>query len=123
MSVNETKQAVLLRVNRNPSFTVVPEHAIRMFDHVIEREEADAFKAYPDDQWGRIAFWKARILKDTLPHLRGIISVYYHEYIASLMRGDGDVEVDPYGFDNPPSYGGEARAQRDAYLACTASLA
>lgn len=123
MFADETKKAVLLRVHRSPSFTVVPEHAIKMFDHVIERDEADAFKAHPDDEWGRIAFWKERILEDTLPRLRGIVSVYYHEYIASLRRGDGGTEVDPYGFDDLPPYGGEARAQRDAYLACTASLA
>ena len=118
-----TKKAILLRSARKPSFAVVPEHAIKMFDRVIEQTSAAAIAAHPDDKWGQIEFWKEEILSRVLPKLRGIVAVYYHEYIASLMRGDGNVEVDPYGFDDVPPYGGEARAQHDAYMACTASLA
>jgi hypothetical protein len=108
---SETKKAILLRSARKPSFVVVPEHAIKMFDRVIEQTSAEAIAAHPDDRWGQIAFWKA------------IVTVYYHEYIASLLRGDGGLETDPYGFDDVPSYGGESRAQHDAYMACSASLA
>lgn len=119
---SETKKAILLRSARRPSFTVVPEHAIKMFDRVIEQTSAEAVAAHPDDKWGQIEFWKEEILSRVLPKLRGIVTVYYHEYIASLMRGDDNVDVDPYGFDDVPPYGGEARAQRDAYMACSASL-
>jgi hypothetical protein len=120
---SETKKAILLRSARKPSFVVVPEHAIKMFDRVIEQTSAEAIAAHPDDRWGQIAFWKAEILSRVLPKLRGIVTVYYHEYIASLLRGDGGLETDPYGFDDVPSYGGESRAQHDAYMACSASLA
>lgn len=119
---SETKKAIILRAANRPSFTVVPEHAIKMFDRVIEQTSAEAIATHPDDKWGQIEFWKEAILDRVLPRLRGIVAVYYHEYIASLMRGDGNVETDQYGFDDIPPYGGEARAQRDAYMACTASL-
>lgn len=120
---SETKKAILLRAAKSPSFEVVPEHAIKMFDRVIEQTSAEAITTHPDDKWGQVEFWKEAILDRVLPRLRGIVAVYYHEYIASLMRGDNTVEADPYGFDDVPPYGGEARAQRDAYTACTASLA
>jgi hypothetical protein len=122
MSVTETKQAILLRVSRRPSFEIVPAHAIALFDHIIERDESEAVTECGDDSWARIYFFKERVLAATASDLRGQIAGQFHEYIAALMRNDG-VEVDPYGFDNVPNYGGEARAQRDAYLACTASLA
>lgn len=119
-----TKKAILLRTARKPSFSVVPEHAIKMFDRVIEQTAAEAVATHPDDKWGQIEFWKEAILDRVLPSLRGIISVYYHEYIASLIRGEqAEIEDDHYGFDqreyNPHA---EAIAQRDAYMACTASL-
>lgn len=122
MSVTETKQAVLLRVSRRPSFEVVPEHAIALFDKIIEENEGEALAKFGDDQWQRIAYLKDLVLETVLPSLRGMIAGQFHEYIAALLRNES-VEVDLYGFDNVPSYGGEARAQRDAYLACTASLA
>lgn len=121
---SETKKAILLRSARRPSFVVVPEHAIKMFDRVIEQNAAEAVAAHPGDRWGQIEFWKEAILERVLPKLRGIVSVYYHEYIASLLRGDeAEIGDDPYGFEsreyNPHA---EAIAQRDAYMACTASL-
>ena len=122
---SETKKSILLRATASPSFAVVPEHAIKMFDRVIEQTSADAVAAHPDDRWGQIEFWKGAILDRVLPKLRGIVAVYYHEYIASLLRGEEAVlDDDPYGFEdrgyNPNA---EAIAQRDAYMACTASLA
>jgi hypothetical protein len=120
-----TKKAILLRSARKPSFSVVPEHAIKLFDRVIEQTADEAVSAHPDDRWGQIEFWKEEILSRVLPKLRGIVSVYYHEYIASLLRGEeADLGDDPYGFEdrgyNPHA---EAIARRDAYAACTASLA
>lgn len=122
MSVTETKQAILFRVERRPSFEIVPSHAIALFDHIIEKNEGEALAKFGEDGWGRIEFFKELVLAATAKNLRGQIAVQFHEYIAALLRNES-VEVDLYGFDNVPSYGGEARAQRDAYLACTASLA
>jgi hypothetical protein len=122
----ETKQAILVRAARKPSFEVVPEHAIHMFDHIIEMNSTAAVTAHPDDYWGQVTFFKAAILEDTAPTLRGIISVYFHEYIASLLRGEmAEIDSDdPYGFQSRPhNPNAEAIAQRDAYMACSASLA
>jgi hypothetical protein len=120
-----TKKAILIRAARKPSFSVVPEHAIKLFDRVIEQTSAEAIAAHPDDKWGQIEFWKDEILARVLPKLRGIVTVYYHEYIASLLRGDeAEIDADLYGFENRGyNPNAEAIAQRDAYLACTASLA
>ena len=120
MSIEETKKAVLLRVARIPTFAVVPEHAIKLFDRVIEETEADAYREHPEDRWARVQFWKEEILSRVAPTLRGLVAVQFHEYIAALDRGN---DSDPYGFDNVPPYGGEPRAQHDAYMACCASLA
>jgi hypothetical protein len=122
-NVNDTRNAVLARVPRRPVFGIVPEHAQKLFDRVIEETEAVAVAAHPDDVWGRIEFWKEEILSRVSPVLRGLVAVQYHEYVAALMRGDdADGAADPFGFGSRPPYGGEARAQRDAYMACCASL-
>jgi len=123
MSIEETKKAVQLRVARKPVFAVVPEHAIKMFDRVIEETEVFATARHPNDIWGRVEFWKEEILSRVSRPLRGLVAVQFHEYIAALMRNDDDETADDFGFSTHPPYGGEARAQRDAYLACTASLA
>jgi hypothetical protein len=117
MSVEETKQAIKVRIAARPQFAVVPEHAIKLFDKVIEETEVEAF-AQHTGFWARVDFWKNEVLRRVTPSLRGLVAVQFHEYIAALARGD-----DPYGFETAPSYGGEARAQHDAYVACTASLA
>lgn len=125
MSVAETKQAILGRVFKRPEFSVVPEHAIKLFDRVIEQNEAEGLRLFPDDEWGRIQHWKEEIMDVTLPKLRGVIAGYYHEYIAALMRNDVlAIETeDEFGFNNRPyNPHAEAIAQRDAYIACTASL-
>lgn len=126
MPIAETRQAVLGRVHKRPEFAVVPEHAIKLFDRVIEQTETEALRQFPDDEWGRIQFWKEEVMELTLPKLRGVIAGYFHEYVAALMRNDLlDIEPvsDEFGFNgrayNPHA---EAIAQRDAYLACTASL-
>jgi hypothetical protein len=96
---------------------VVPEHAVKLFDKVVEETEAEALRLYPNDLWARIDFWKEAILDKTPPNHRGMIAVQVHEYFAALLRNeDEDLTVDI------PSYGGEARAQHDAYMACCASL-
>lgn len=126
MSVAATKQAILSRVFRRPEFSVVPEHAIKLFDRVIEQNEAEGLRKFPKDEWGRIQFWKEEIMKVTLPQLRGVIAVYYHEYMAALRRNESLAVVpgdDEFGFmSRPYNPHAEAIAQRDAYLACTASL-
>ena len=125
MSVAETKQAILGRVFKRPEFSIVPEHAIKLFDRVIEQNEAEGLRLFPADEWGRIQYWKEEVMELTLPKLRGVIAGYYHEYIAALMRNDVlSVTVDDeFGFNGRPyNPRAEAIAQRDAYLACTASL-
>jgi hypothetical protein len=121
MSVNETKQAILHRVAAAPVFAIVPEHAIALFDKVMSETESEAYVKYPSDYWSRVDFWKRVILNRVSPTLRGLVAVQYHEYIAALRRGDGDGISG--GFDSVPPYGGEARAQRDAYMACCAGIA
>lgn len=115
MSIATMKRAILGRVHKRPAFSVVPEHAIKLFDRVIEQNEAEGLRQFPEDEWGRIQYWKEEIMKLTLPKLRGVLAGYYHEYIAALMRND-ICGLRPH---NPNA---EAIAQRDAYLACTASL-
>lgn len=121
MSVEETKNAIKVRIANRPQFAVVPQHAIALFDKVMEETEVEAFQKHKGF-WARVDFWKGEVLRRVSPTLRGLVAVQFHEYIAALARG-GDAVPDPYGFDNVPPYGGEARAQHDAYVACTASLA
>lgn len=125
MTAAATKQAILGRVHKRPEFVIVPEHAIKLFDRVIEQRETEALRLFPDDEWGRIQFWKEEIMELTLPKLRGVVAGYYHEYIAALLRNEVvDIETDdPFDFSGRPyNAQAEAIAQRDAYLACTASL-
>lgn len=121
--IDDTRKAVRLRINRRPVFSVVPDHAIKMFDRVIGETEAEALRLHSEDVWARVDFWKSEVLRRVAAPLRGLVAVQFHEYIAALMRGDdSDGTADPYGFGSRPPYGGEARAQRDAYMACCASL-
>jgi hypothetical protein len=115
--MSETKKSILFRLNRTPAFEVVPAHAITLFDKVMAETEAEATRLHPKDKWGRIEFWKGEILSRIAPSLRGMVAGQFHEYIAALERNDEDSGLMPI-----PSYGGEARAQHDAYMACCASL-
>lgn len=120
-----TKNAISQRALRTPVFAVVPEHAIKLFDRIIEQTETEALTLHPDNQWERIQFWKNKILTRVLPSLRGVVAGYYHEYVAALLRNDTlETELDdPYAFsDRAYNPHAETIAQRDAYLACTASL-
>lgn len=122
--IEKTKSAILVRARRQPEFEVVPEHALRMFDHVIEQTESEAMTAHPTDEWARIEFWKREILSRVSNRLRGLVAVQYHEYIAALLRGRDDDGDDPYGFGGRPyNPNAEAVAQRDAYLASVATFA
>lgn len=123
----DTKQAIQTRVARRPQFSVVPDRAIRLIEDVIEREDHEARRRHPDDFWARVEYWKGEILQQVIPALRGQLAVYFHEYIAATLRGDSVEAVaeddDPWGFSSRPyNPAAEAIAQRDAYLACTASL-
>jgi hypothetical protein len=124
MSSAETKKSIVGRAERRPSFAVVPEHAIKLFDRVISETDAEALQKHPNDKWARIQFWKEEILSRVIPSIRGLLTVYYHEYIAALLRNeDPDMGVDAYGFGGRPyNPNAEGVAQRDAYLACTAGL-
>jgi hypothetical protein len=115
--MSDTKKSILFRVTKAPSFEIVPEHAIALFDKVISETEAEAMRLHPKSYWDRVEFWKREILDAVAAPLRGLVAVQVHEYFAALLRNEEeDLTVDI------PSYGGEARAQHDAYMACCASL-
>lgn len=116
MSTHETKKSILHRIDARPEFAIVPDHARMLFDRVMAETEMEALANWPKDEqvWDRVQFWKDEILSKVSPALRGLVAVQFHEYVAVTMRNDESPVV--------PSYGGEARAQRDAYMACCASL-
>jgi len=118
-----TRRKIVARVNRATASCVVPASAIALIERVMEDKAAKAAEKFPDSYWERVAFLKAAVLAAVPPGLRGTFADRFHEYAAACQRGD-DAEAgdDEFGFANRPDYGGEPRAQRDAYFACTASL-
>ena len=125
-TVNEPKAAVRARIaDRTVNVEVLPEHAFRMIETVIAANEAEALRLYPGDEedavFSRVNFWKTQLVESVAPQYRGRLAAMYHEYIAATMANEAP-EVDLWGFDAVPDYGGESRAQADAYAACTAAL-
>lgn len=115
-----TKQMILDRVNRKTAETVVPERAIKFIDKVMEDNAADS----PTDYWERVEFFKEKVLEDTLPQFKGLMAVAFHQYMAALYRDENpefESDADEFG-SRPYNLYAEAIAQRDAYLACCASL-
>jgi hypothetical protein len=102
-----------------PSFQIVPEKAVRLFEYVMEghAEAVDNIDGF----WSKAAFIRERVLEITATSRRGNMSRLYNEYTAAMFRGmlasEGEDTVlkpaDPHA---------EARAQYHAYVACTASL-
>jgi hypothetical protein len=118
-----TKQMVLDRVNRRAAAAVVPERAIKLIDKVMEDHAVEAGRKWPADYWARVEFFKQKVLGEVLPQFRGLMAVAFHEYVACLYRGEtAEIEFDDEFFDRSYNPYAEQIAQRDAYLACIASL-
>jgi len=122
----KTWTAIQGRIDRSPTFQVVPEAALELIESVIMRNHDEAYDRWStftvEDQKRRVQFWK-ECVRDAVPADKaGIFAVYYHEYIASLERARCKEFEDEDGLMPIPSYGGHARAAHDAWVACTASL-
>lgn len=119
-----TRGRIEARIARATASCVVPASAVALIERVMENRAAEAARRFPDSYWERVAVFKAAVLAAVPPGLRGTFADRFDEYVAACRRGEDAVadSGDEFGFASRPAYGGEARAQRDAYLACTASL-
>lgn len=119
-----TRGRIEARVNRATESCVVPAASMALIERVMEDRAAEAARKFPDSYWERVAFFKKAVLAAVKPQHRGVFADRFHEYVAACRRGEDAVadSGDEFNFASRPAYGGEARAQRDAYLACTASL-
>jgi hypothetical protein len=126
----KTWKAIEVRMAHEPVAEVVGEDAIATIEDVVMSTHDAAYDLYPtnsfEDRIQRIQFWKQAVLGAVQDGKAGIFAVYFHEYTAASLRGQA-AAPGPSGFtdDEPsrvPSYGGERRAQYDAWVACTASL-
>lgn len=126
----KTWRAIEARMAHTPVAEVVGEEALATIESVLMENHDEAYDLYPtnsfEDRICRIQFWKDAVIEASLPAKAGIMAVYYHEYVAASLRGQAASPVPTVFTDETesriPSYGGERRAQHDAYLACTASL-
>lgn len=126
VEAEKTWTSIQGRMARHPVFQVLPEEAQETIENVIMLNHDEAFDRWPSFSLGhkkmRIQFWKDRVLDAVEVEKRGIFAVYFHEYIAASIRGEGASAEDD-DVSAIPSYGGHARAAHDAWVACTASLA
>ena len=120
VSIEKFRTSVVKRLYRAaPSFQIVPNKAVRLFEYVMEQSANDVDKL--DGFWAKTAFVKEQVLEITAKSRRGNMARLYAEYTAAMFRGmmasEGEDTVlkhaDPHA---------EARAQYHAYQACTASL-
>lgn len=118
-----TRRKVEARIARLTTSCVVPAVAVALIERVMENRAAEAARKFPDSYWERVAFFKAAVLAAVKPQHRGVFADRFHEYVAACRRGEDAAPIaDEFGFADRPAYGGEPRAQRDAYFACAASL-
>lgn len=112
---DETVAHVKTRVRhhlRQRQKRTVPKASQTLVDRVMAKYE----NAFPDQFWHRVGFWYVKIMERTLPRLRGFAATDFFEIVAAHMRNS-----DEYTHrDTPDNI--EALAQRDAYVACTASI-
>jgi hypothetical protein len=138
--VEKTWSMVVARIERNPSFQVVPEAAMATIEDIIMCNHDEAFDEWPsasvEDKKCRVHFWKTKLLEavgedaassDAGPSTSaGLWSVYFNEYIASLERDSlrtalrecGDEDYTPKSV-NPAI---AVFALRDAYASTAAGL-
>lgn len=107
--------AAAVRATKISTATIVPEHAIRLFDFVIEKAERHAPEGETAEE--RNFRWYSAMAECVAENLLPEVEPMFIRYLKVLDR-NADAEL----FIETPSYGGEARAQRDAYIACIASL-
>lgn len=126
--VARTWAAIEARLHRRPTFQVVTEAAMRTIENVILVNEDEAWDRFPTDQKSRVAFWKAAVLDAVPAEERGLFAVYFHEYIAASLRGDGaagevddDTDVIVYS-RRSVSPAIAQRALTEAYATCAAGL-
>lgn len=126
VEVASTWAAIQGRIEKSPTFQVVSEEALATIENVILANHDEAFDRWPkftdEHKKYRVQFWKAALIDAVPAEKAGIFAVYYHEYIASIERSERGSAEDEAAMPLP-SYGGHARAARDAWMACTASLA
>lgn len=94
-----------------------PEHAIKLFDFVIQKSERNAPDGYetPAEKYFR---WYAELCDCVAESLLPEVEPMFIRYLKVLEKNNDPNLV---GFESY-NYGGEERAQHDAYIACTASL-
>lgn len=120
--VAKTREQVLARIAKAPSFEVVSEEALATIENVIQANHDEAWDRWPQDQWYRIQFWKDAVLDAVPEELKGVFAGYFHEYVASNLRGSVAMTDDADRAPRTINPGIEAQVRRDAYLATSASL-
>lgn len=126
----KTWKAIEVRMAHEPVTEVVTEEALATIEDVVMSRHDEAYDMFPtnsfEDRIQRIQFWKQAVLGAVQDGKEGIFAVYFHEYVAASLRGQSAAPVPTVFTDDEPgripSYGGERRAQHDAWVACTASL-
>lgn len=118
--VARTRDQVMARIAKTPSFEIVTEEAMATIEAVIMANHDEAFDLYPKDQWYRVQYWKDRLMEAIPENLRGVFSGYFHEYVASNLKGSAAMADDTGYRAADPNI--EARALHDAYVAASASL-
>jgi hypothetical protein len=135
--VKKTWAAVEARIKKRPVFQVVPEAAMVTIENVILANEDEAWDRFPADQKCRVHFWKQCILEAVVdiaageekePNV-GLWAVYFHEYIAASLRGDGAAGVEVDDDTDVIVYSRRSvspaiaqRALAEAYQTCAAGL-
>lgn len=113
-----TSFAAAVRATKiNTAAPPTPAHAIKLFDFVIEKAERHAPDEFetPEQKYFR---WYTALCDCVAEKLLPEIEPMFIRYLKVLEKNN-----DPdLGFEALYDYGGEPRAQRDAYVACVASL-
>lgn len=138
-AVEKTWASIEARISRSPVFQVVPTEAMITIESVIMAGEDEAWDRWPGqhlgdddlpdveknhaDQKCRIHFAKEALLDAVPAESRGLMAVYFHEYIASTLRSaDAAIDEDIVYSRVSVSPATAQRALAEAYAACSAGL-
>ena len=138
-AVEKTWASIEARISRRPVFQVVPNAALVTIENVIMAGEDEAWDRWPGqnlgdddlpdveknhaDQRCRIHFAKEALLDAVPTESRGLMAVYFHEYIASTLRGaDATADEDIVYSRISISPAVAQRALAEAYETCSAGL-
>ena len=133
-AVEKTWDSIDARASRRPVFQVVPDEALARIEKVILANEDEAIRRWPSDHTDsaknredaqcRVQFAKEALLA-AVPfqrrHEKGLLAVYFHEYIAASLRGDASDEF-VYYLRRSSSPDIARRALAEAYQTCRAGL-